>query len=167
MTEGAQTDAGPPLSSKLCMLLTQASYNLTTELAAALEALGLAPRAHEVLAAATGQHTQIELARLVGLDKTTMVVTLDDLEAAGLIERRLSKADRRVRVIAVTEAGKEKLLEADKIVTRVHADVLSVLPAKDREVFLGALAQLVKGRLAKPVATTQPLRRRTPRTSRT
>lgn len=162
-----QENASKPASPKLCLLLSQASYNLTTELAAELETLGFSPRAHEVLsAAATGEHTQVELARMIGLDKTTMVVTLDDLEAAGLIERRLSGTDRRVRMIAVTETGRQKLLEAEAIVTRVHADVLSVLPAADRNVFLASLTRLVKDRLNKPVATAQTVRRRTPRVAR-
>lgn len=162
-----QENVSQPVVPKLCLLLSQASYNLTTELAAELETLGISPRAHEVLAtAATGGHTQVELARLIGLDKTTMVVTLDDLEAAGLIERRLSRTDRRVRMIAVTETGQQKLLEAEAIVTRVHADVLSVLLPADQNVFLTSLARLVSDRLNKSVATAQPLKRRTPRVAR-
>src|SRR3954451_20839594 len=93
----------PPCTGDLCWLLSQASHTLTTELTAALEQVGISPRAHMVLAAAlTGEHTQIELARMVGLDKTTMVVTLDELQEAGLAERRPSATDRRARVIAVT-----------------------------------------------------------------
>src|SRR3979409_1199881 len=98
----AVAEAPQPLTTKLCWLLSRASYTLTTEMTAALEGLGLSPRAHAVLATAmTGDHTQTELARIVGLDKTTMVVTLDELEAAGLAERRPSSEDRRARVIAV------------------------------------------------------------------
>jgi len=104
--------APQPLCDNLCWLLSRASYTLTTELTAAMEDLGVSPRAHAVLtAAAGGEHSQTELARMVGLDKTTMVVTLDELEAAGLAERRASPTDRRVRVIAVTAAGARKLAE--------------------------------------------------------
>jgi DNA-binding MarR family transcriptional regulator len=148
----------------LCWLLSRASYTLTTELTAALEQLGLSPRAHCVLAAAmSGDHTQTEIARTVGLDKTTMVVTLDELEADGLAERRPSPQDRRARVIAVTAAGKRKVREAEQIADRVRADVLSVLPEREREVFLEALTRLVSERLAEPVVCSQPVRRRAPR----
>jgi DNA-binding MarR family transcriptional regulator len=148
----------------LCWLLARASYTLTTELTAAFEDLGLSPRAHIVLAAAmSGDHSQTEIARAVGLDKTTMVVTLDELEAAGLAERRPSPHDRRARVIAVTPAGKRKVREAERIAERVRADVLSVLPERDRKVFLDALTRLVSGRLAEPVVCSQPVRRRAPR----
>jgi DNA-binding MarR family transcriptional regulator len=163
-------DAAPPaaeaqpLSADLCWLLSRASYTLTTELTAAFEQLGLSPRANCVLAAAmTGEHTQSEVARMVGLDKTTMVVTLDELEAAGLAERRPSPQDRRARVIAVTPAGKHKVRQAEEIADRVRADVLSVLPERERRVFLEALTRLVSDRLSEPVACSHPVRQRAPR----
>ncbi|MEK8105286.1 MarR family winged helix-turn-helix transcriptional regulator [Micromonospora sp. M12] len=40
------------------------------------------------------------------MDKTTMVVTLDQLERAGLAERRPVPTDRRARLVAVTPAGR-------------------------------------------------------------
>jgi MarR family transcriptional regulator for hemolysin len=151
-------------SPDLCWLLSRASYTLTTELTAALEGLGVSPRGHCVLTAAlTGDHTQTELARMVGLDKTTMVVTLDELEAAGLAERRPSSEDRRARVIAVTKAGQRKIEEADEIAERIRADVLSVLPADERKVFLDALTRLVADRLSEPAVCSHPVRRRAPR----
>jgi MarR family transcriptional regulator, transcriptional regulator for hemolysin len=161
----AEPEPKPPpacdsLASNLCWLLSRASHALTTELSAGLEQLGVSTRGHSVLAAAaTGDHTQIELARMVGLDKTTMVVTLDELEGAGLVERRPSTADRRVRVIVVTTAGERKLRQAEEITERIRADVLSVLPARDRKVFLDALSRLVSERLAEPVPCAQPVRR--------
>ncbi len=154
-----------PLNADLCWLLSRASYTLTTELTAAFEQLGLSPRAHCVLASAmSGDHTQTEIAKMVGLDKTTMVVTIDELEAAGLAERRPSPQDRRARVIGVTAAGKRKVREAEEIADRVRADVLSVLPEREREVFLEALTRLVSERLAEPVVCSHPVRRRAPRT---
>ena len=155
---------GEPTPSDLCWLLSRASYILTTEMTAALEGLGVSPRAHSVLAAAMdGEHTQTELARMVGLDKTTMVVTLDELEAAGLAKRKPSRTDRRARVITVTKAGRRKVRQGEEIAERIRASVLDVLPPADREVFLSALAKLVSDRLREPVACAQPVRRRAPR----
>jgi MarR family transcriptional regulator for hemolysin len=132
-----------------------------TESTAALEALGISPRAHSVLATAmTSEFTQTEIARRVGLDKTTMVVTVDELEAAGLAERRPSSTDRRARVIVVTEAGISKVREADKLLDRVRDDVLSVLEPGQRQVFLSALGTLACGRLYEPVPCAHPVRRR-------
>src|SRR5262249_39906262 len=104
--ESAAADDCPDcLAGNLNWLLTQAHYPLATEPAAAFEPLGITPRGHSVLAAAmVGEFTQKDLAVLIGLDKTTMVVTLDELEAAGLAKRVASPVDRRARVVHVTEA---------------------------------------------------------------
>jgi MarR family transcriptional regulator, transcriptional regulator for hemolysin len=156
-----EVETSPPLAADLCWLLARASHALTTESTAALEVSGISPREHAVLATAlTGDHTQIELARLVGLDKTTMVVTVDALEAAGLAERRPSSTDRRARVVAVTPEGARKVREAEEILDRVRADVLSGLEPAEREVFLRALGKLAGGRLAEPVPCAQAVRRR-------
>jgi DNA-binding MarR family transcriptional regulator len=153
-----------PCTGDLCWLLSRASHVLTTEVTAALEQVGISPRGQSVLGAAlTGEHTQIELARLVGLDKTTMVATLDELEAAGLAERRPSPSDRRARIIAVTQAGERTVREAREIADRVHDDVLAVLPPQERGMFVDALRRLVAERLAEPVSCTHPVRRRAPR----
>jgi MarR family transcriptional regulator, transcriptional regulator for hemolysin len=160
-TDSAALTPPAPLASDLCWLLARASHALTTELTAAMETKGISPRDHAVLATAmTGSYTQTELARIVGLDKTTMVVTLDELEEASLAQRRPLSTDRRVRVVAVTTAGKRKVREAEAIMDRVREDVLSTLPAREREVFLRALAKLACGRLSEPVACSHPVRRR-------
>jgi MarR family transcriptional regulator for hemolysin len=152
------------LAGNVCWLLSQASHSLMTEFTAAFEDLGISPRGHAVLVAAMdAEHTQSELAKIVGLDKTTMVVTVDELEAAGLAKRMPSDEDRRARVIAVTEAGKRKVRDAERIAERIGDDVLGTLPAAEREVFVNSLKQLVCGRLAEPAKCAQPVRRRVPR----
>jgi MarR family transcriptional regulator, transcriptional regulator for hemolysin len=167
---GQTLELAPPppaegqIPTDLCWLLSRASYILTTEMTAALEGLGLSPRAHCVLSAALGgEHTQTEVARMVGLDKTTMVVTLDELEAAGLAERKPSKLDRRARVIAVTKAGERKVREGREIAEKIRASVLDVLPPGEREAFVASLGKLVSERLREPVHCAQPVRRRAPR----
>jgi MarR family transcriptional regulator, transcriptional regulator for hemolysin len=160
----SEQNSQQPLCDNLCWLLSRASYILTTEVTAGLEGLGVSPRGHAVLVAAlSGEHTQTELARMVGLDKTTMVVTLDELEGAGLAERRPSRTDRRARVIAVTKAGQRKVRQAEEIAARIHADVLSTLPAKERKAFVDSLGRLVRERLSEPAQCTHPVRRRAPR----
>jgi MarR family transcriptional regulator for hemolysin len=162
LTQEVEAESSPqPLVSNLAWLLSQASFALATELTAALEGLGVSPRGFHVLKTARGRDlTQIELAEAVGLDKTTMVVTLDELEATGLAKRRPSTTDRRARVIEVTKAGERKLAQAGEIVERIQADVLDTLPANERKAFVGGLARLVSDRLSRPVECTKPVRRR-------
>jgi DNA-binding MarR family transcriptional regulator len=112
-----------------------------------------------VLLNAVGQErTQIQLAELAYLDKTTMVVTVDALEKAGYAERKPSATDRRARIVAVTEAGAEIVAEGQRIVDKVHADVLAALTAAQRKPFTESLNELVGGHLATPVEA-QPVRR--------
>ena len=156
--------SAPPLSENLCWLLSRASHSLATETARAMEGLGVSPRGFSVLTTAlSGEFTQTELTRMVGLDKTTMVVTLDELEAAGLAERRPSPTDRRARVIAVTEAGERRVREAEEIQARTNEDILGALEPDEREAFMGALSRLVGERLSEPVVCAKPVRRRAPR----
>jgi DNA-binding MarR family transcriptional regulator len=142
-------------------MLSRASHAMTMELASALDEVGVSQRTHSVLnAALNGEHSQIELARIVGLDKTTMVVTLDELEAAGLAERRQSKVDRRARVIVVTPAGKKLVARGEAIAAQVREEVLSGLDSDEREIFMSALAKLVSGPLSEPSVCSQSIRRR-------
>jgi DNA-binding MarR family transcriptional regulator len=161
--------AEPLFPDHLCWLLGRAAHALTTEIAAGLAEIGFGPHEHEVLAAAlTGEHSQIELARMVGMDKTTMVVTLDALEAKGLAQRRPSQADRRARVVVVTAKGRRQAAKADAVIHRIHEDVLATLPPDERRGLMDGLVHLVGDRLAEPAAApAQPVRRRRARSSAT
>jgi MarR family transcriptional regulator for hemolysin len=144
----------------LLLLLGQASHALSTELTARLAELGITPRAHCVLAhALRGQLTQGELAAVCDLDKTTMVVTLDELEREGLARRLPSTTDRRARIVTVTAAGKRKVAQADAIVASVNANILSTLSARERQVFTTALRRLLEERLSSPMQCDPPVRR--------
>jgi len=154
-----------PIDVDLLFLVNQAAFALTAEMTAALADIAITPRDFCVLShALKGDMTQIRLAELSALDKTTMVVTLDKLEKAGLAERRLSHTDRRARIVAVTPAGKRAVGKAQGIVARMYGSVLEVLPADDREVFLRSLSTLVASRLAQPSHVEKPAGLRRART---
>ncbi len=156
MTASAPTRTVPDLS----YLLTHAGHVLATQMTAAFAELGITPRGYCVLFhALETERTQIELAAISDLDKTTMVVTVDELENAGLAERRPASADRRARIITVTDAGRRAVTEGTRIADRVHRDVLDALPAEQRGVLMDALTRLVDGHLSTPVESERPVRR--------
>jgi DNA-binding MarR family transcriptional regulator len=145
----------------LIFLLYEAARSLETEMAVGLEAVGATPRTYCVLSKALeAECSQIDLAKRAGLDKTTMVVTLDELEQAGLAERRPSPTDRRARVIAVTDKGAEMVARGREVVDGLYADVLATLPEESRATFVDGLARLVEERLANPPQCEKPVRRR-------
>lgn len=144
----APTRVEPDLS----FLLDHTSHVLRTRMAAALAEIGLTPRMHCVLVHALGtERTQIQLAEIGGMDKTTMVVTVDALEQAGYAQRRPSSTDRRARIIAVTPEGARVAARSQAIADGVHAAALDSLPAEERDVLVRALTRLAGGHLASPV----------------
>jgi len=156
MTAMSPTRAEPDLS----YLLDHASYVLRTRMAAALAEIGLTARMHCVLVhALEEERTQIQLAEIGDMDKTTMVVTVDALERSGLAVRRPSTKDRRARIVAVTEDGARMAARSQEIADRVHREVLDALPEDEREVLVRALNRLVTGELAKPVENPPAVRR--------
>jgi DNA-binding MarR family transcriptional regulator len=83
---------------------------------------------------------QAALAQSIGADKSRIIGVLDELQERGLIERQPDPADRRVRLLALTEAGR-RLRESVRsdIQRQEEKRVLSALPDEDRAAFIRAL----------------------------
>jgi DNA-binding MarR family transcriptional regulator len=64
-----------------------------------------------------------------------MTYLLDDLEAAGLIERRPDPADRRARQVVATRRGTKLLAALDDRLQTAEAQLLTPLDPKAREGF--------------------------------
>lgn len=144
----------------LSYLLDHTSHVLRTRMSAALAGIGLTARMHCVLVhALEKERTQIQLAEIGDMDKTTMVVTVDALEKAGLAERKPSSTDRRARIIAVTEEGARLAARSQEIVDGVHRQALSAFSDADREVFLRFMNGLAGGELATASETAGTARR--------
>jgi DNA-binding MarR family transcriptional regulator len=95
------------------------------------------PRGYQVLSAAA-QGTvgsQLALAQHLGVDRTVMTYLLDDLEAAGLIERRPDPADRRARRIVATGQGNELLTSLNDRLRAAEAHLLAPLSVETRDTF--------------------------------
>jgi DNA-binding MarR family transcriptional regulator len=73
-------------------------------------------------------NTQVELAVLAGVDKTTLMALLDRLEQEGLVERKLDPGNRRVRKPVATPKG-EKLQAAVTAARRRPNMFRACLPA--------------------------------------
>ena len=93
----------------LTFLLHAAADRMTVDLDRAAVEMGLNDvRDWLVLAALDDgqQRTQLELSRMVCVDKTTLVSVLDRLEQHELIVRTVDPSDRRVRIPQITAAGR-------------------------------------------------------------
>src|SRR5215218_8195186 len=88
--------------------------------------------------------TQAALAESIGADKTRIIPTLDELQAKGYIERRADPYDRRVRLLAITETGREVKDRVQAAIQRGEERWLSVLSAAERRLFLRALQEMTR-----------------------
>ena len=89
------------------------------------------------------QSQQDGAARL-GVDRTTMVALVDELEAKGLVRREVAPGDRRKRLVVLTPEG-ERVREAGAEVTRkAEALLLEPLSAEDADRLRTALHQVVR-----------------------
>jgi DNA-binding MarR family transcriptional regulator len=91
--------------------------------------------------------TQAALAEAIGADKTRIIPTLDELQDRGYIERHPDPADRRVRLLAITESGRtvKNAVQAD--IQRGEEQWLGQLSADERRVFLSVLQRLTREQL--------------------
>lgn len=134
------------LSDDVGFLASRASGVLIQVSNEALADSGLRVRSYSVLILACdtpGGMTQRDLARMLGLDPSQVVQLVDELEQAGLVERRPSPADRRTRLISATRAGRRTRLVAEKRVAEVHRDALAALTAREQSTLRELLARLI------------------------
>ena len=111
-----------------------------------LHAHGLTMWGYVVLLALdrSSMRTQAALAAAIGADKTRIIRTLDDLQDDGYIERRPDPDDRRVRLLAITEAGRRVKDAAQSEIQRGEERWLGELTAEERRMFLRVLERLTR-----------------------
>lgn len=110
------------------------------------EALGVTPVQFAILQALanTPGVDQRTLARSIGFDTSTIASVIDRLEARGLVQRRLDPADRRVRLLALTDEGHALLVAVIPAMRRTQERILQPLPAGERDEFMRMLLTLVR-----------------------
>jgi len=123
----SSTSLGPAVDSELTWLLHRAAQRLRSATGEQAERHGIQLRDYIVLSALdkTPNLTQVELAKALGLDKTTLMSQLDRLERIGLVVRRSDPRDRRARIPEITEAGISLRAKVASASSRVEAAALN------------------------------------------
>src|SRR2546427_1543891 len=139
MTGSASTDPEvAEFAGQLFFRLWRASHARTAE---ALNSMGLTPALFallNVLGAREGAIQQ-QLSSDMGIDPSAMVTLIDELEGAGLAERRRRPGDRRAWEVAITPKGRRTLERARRSASQVEHDVLAGLTAAERRQLLTLL----------------------------
>ena len=125
-------------AGQLFFRLWRASH---TRVAEALESIGLTTALFGVLnvLGARDGAIQQEIGAAMGIDPSTMVSLIDQLEAAGLAKRRPRATDRRAREIVITPKGRRALERGRAMAAQVEDEVLRGLTAGERRELLTLL----------------------------
>lgn len=87
---------------------------------------------------------QARLGEMIGVDRATLANVVGRLERRGLVRRRASAADRRLRLVEMTDGGAALLARMDAPARRAHTRTVEALAPAERQAFVQALAQLVQ-----------------------
>jgi DNA-binding MarR family transcriptional regulator len=132
-----------PVESDLGWALGAVMRSYLRVATAAVEAVPGGARGYQVLSAAAGEpRSQLALAQHLGVDRTVMTYLLDDLESAGLVERRPDPADRRARRVVLTDAGNAQLCNLERRLAGAEEHLLEPLEPAERDTLRDLLRRL-------------------------
>jgi MarR family transcriptional regulator for hemolysin len=128
------TSSREDLHFQFTTLVTQFSRRWRNRLNERLAKLGQTQARVESLfwiEVAGGRATQRELAERVGIEGPTFARMLDTLEEEGLVERRLSREDRRTKTIALKRHAVPGLKRIGEVVGAARRDLLQDVDEND------------------------------------
>jgi DNA-binding MarR family transcriptional regulator len=130
---------------RLGYLLKHAQLRFAELNAAAMEPFGITGRQLAVLIAIDNRspQSQQEVAGRLGVDRTTMVALIDELEQKRLVDRYPSPGDRRKNVVVLTATGLETLEKAGRAGDEAERRFLAALSETDAAAFRRLLSALV------------------------
>jgi MarR family transcriptional regulator, lower aerobic nicotinate degradation pathway regulator len=92
--------------------------------------------------------TMHELARLLGLDKSSATGLVDRAERRGLVMRVPSTTDRRAVLVSLTAEGRSVVSQAAALFEADVSSMLGPLPARDRDALRRLISRLLVARAA-------------------
>lgn len=86
---------------------------------------------------------QSTLSREIYIDTSTVAGVLDRLESRGLLQRKASPEDRRLRLVYVTEEGKALLKDANVAVLDTQEWLMEPLTPSNRALFMDLMLRVL------------------------
>jgi DNA-binding MarR family transcriptional regulator len=110
-----------------------------------LESLGVSPRQWAALNCLDEQHalSQREVAELLGVDRTTMVALVDELEARGWVTRQPLADDRRKNIVHLTGTGRDLMRRGGLVIDECERRFLAALSEPDAARLKDALGAVI------------------------
>jgi len=141
-----------PFSWRLASLLGQAAHLLRQETLKSMECSEVIPRSMGVLEllASKGGLTQQEVGQTLGIDRTSIVMLVDDLEQKGFVVREKHPNDRRCHSLVLTAKGIEAQKKIVQAAELAEGRVLSKLTLEERQTLRALLEQALMGENVEP-----------------
>lgn len=132
---GADRLLASPLTSEIEFLNARARAIGSAVANARLREFGLRVRSYSVLTLSCGglEPTQRQLAEFLRLDPSQIVSLVDELESAGLVQRKTDPTDRRSKVIVATAEGERVRAAAARAAAAAEDIALGALDPDERE----------------------------------
>ncbi len=144
------TDLVKPLPSGLMgryeFLMNRPAQRIREMTEKTLEPLKIVPKQYGILASiqSDGPLSQRAIGDMLKIDRTTMVLLVDALEAKGFVVRKDHPEDRRYYSLHLTSSGKELFKKAHKLVAQAEEDFLQPLSRTEREDLRKFLSKLFR-----------------------
>ena len=151
-----RTSPEPPVAEFAGQLFFRLWRAIHTRSADALATLDLTPALFALLNVIGARDGAIQqaLGTAMGIDPSTMVSLIDQLEGAGLARRRPSPTDRRAREVLITPKGRRLLERARKLITGVEGEVLGGLSSAERDQLTTLMRRVLESAPAQPLWTS-------------
>ncbi|MBO0755461.1 MAG: winged helix-turn-helix transcriptional regulator [Bradyrhizobiaceae bacterium] len=139
--------ASKALSLCNCFAVRQAARQVTKIYERHLAGAQLTSAQYSILAALgeAGRMTMVELARVLVMDRTTLLRAMKPLQREDLLKNASSDADPRQLVFSLSSTGKRKLKQALPLWTKAQEEFESGMGAREAARLRGALLALAKG----------------------
>ena len=90
-----------------------------------------------------GETTAAALSESMGLDKSTLSLTIDCLVGSGLVERREHPVDRRYTLLCLSEQGRKICAEINQVNDEYYESIFQMIPAEKHEEVISCFGLLV------------------------
>jgi DNA-binding MarR family transcriptional regulator len=127
-------------------LLTQAAmhaHRIVGEAFAAENARGYHVRLLSTLVE-FGPVSQAALGRHTGIDRSDIVAAVNELAAAGYVERSPDPHDGRRNIISLTAAGRRRHRQLGEVVATIQDKIFAPLSAAERDTLAGLLTKILE-----------------------
>ncbi|RDI24487.1 MarR family transcriptional regulator [Lentzea flaviverrucosa] len=126
------------------MLLMHLGRDVDARLRRQLSAYGLTPRHGYTLShlCENGPTSQQSLLDVLDVDPSVLVAILNDLENAGLAERKRDPEDRRRHIVEMSEQGRSALTAMEGTIDTIERELLADLSPADADQLRSLLAKV-------------------------